>query len=150
MTDHRLQEQREHELTMQVFAVSAAMVGVCLTAIGILQVVQAQKQHAAVLGLRSELQLVQAAVVLVRPSPVPGLALTLTPSEDGTSGTLLVEGGEPGVFYRFLRDDETSELGLPAYVQKLDDSTIASGLNLNKGVGQVRIATDLVVARLRP
>ncbi|MFO0576843.1 MAG: hypothetical protein U1A78_22810, partial [Polyangia bacterium] len=110
-------------------------------------VVQAQKQHAAVLGLRSELQLVQAAVVLVRPSPVPGLALTLTPSEDGTSGTLLVEGGEPGVFYRFLRDDETAELGLPAYVQKLDDSTIASGLNLNKGVGQVRVSTDLVVAR---
>lgn len=110
-------------------------------------VVQAQKQHAAVLGLRSELQLVQAAVVLVRPSPVPALALTLTPSGDGTSGTLLVAGGEPGVFYRFLRADEAAELGLPAYVQKLDDSTIASGLNLNKGVGQVRISTDLVVAR---
>lgn len=44
MLDKRLQEQREHDLTMQVFAVSAAMVGVCLTAIGILQVVAAQKQ----------------------------------------------------------------------------------------------------------
>lgn len=44
MTDHRQHEEREHALTMQVFAVSAAMVGVCLTAIGILQVVAAQKQ----------------------------------------------------------------------------------------------------------
>ena len=35
-------EQREHELTMHVFSVSAAMVGVCLTAIGILRLVAAQ------------------------------------------------------------------------------------------------------------
>ena len=37
-------EQREHELTMHVFSVSAAMVGVCLTAIGILRLVAAQTQ----------------------------------------------------------------------------------------------------------
>lgn len=37
-------EQREHDLTMHVFAVSAAMVGVCLTAIGILRLVAAQTQ----------------------------------------------------------------------------------------------------------
>jgi hypothetical protein len=35
-------EQREHDLTMHVFSISAAMVGVCLTAIGILQLVAAQ------------------------------------------------------------------------------------------------------------
>lgn len=36
------QEQREHDLTMHVFSISAAMVGVCLTAIGILRLVAAQ------------------------------------------------------------------------------------------------------------
>ena len=35
-------EQREHELTMHVFSVFAAMVGVCLTAIGILRLVAFQ------------------------------------------------------------------------------------------------------------
>jgi hypothetical protein len=44
MSNERLIEQRDHDLTMQVFAVSAAMVGVCLTAIGILRVVAAQTQ----------------------------------------------------------------------------------------------------------
>jgi hypothetical protein len=37
-------EQSEHELTMHVFSVSAGMVGVCLTAIGILRLVAAQTQ----------------------------------------------------------------------------------------------------------
>ncbi|MGH8672327.1 MAG: hypothetical protein ACREUA_09905, partial [Burkholderiales bacterium] len=35
-------EQREHDLTMHVFSISAAMVGVCLTAIGILQLIATQ------------------------------------------------------------------------------------------------------------
>jgi hypothetical protein len=35
-------ETREHDLTMHVFAVSAGMVGVCLTAIGLLRLVAAQ------------------------------------------------------------------------------------------------------------
>ena len=35
-------EQREHDLTMHVFTVSAGMVGVCLTAVGILRLVAAQ------------------------------------------------------------------------------------------------------------
>ncbi len=35
-------ESREHDLTMHVFTVSAGMVGVCLTAIGILRLVASQ------------------------------------------------------------------------------------------------------------
>ena len=35
-------EQREHDLTMHVFSISAGMVGVCLTAIGILRLVTVQ------------------------------------------------------------------------------------------------------------
>jgi len=44
MPDTPPREQREHELTLQVFAISAAMVGVCLTAIGILRLITAQTQ----------------------------------------------------------------------------------------------------------
>jgi hypothetical protein len=42
MENESATEQREHELTIHVFSVSAAMVGVCLTAIGILRLVAAQ------------------------------------------------------------------------------------------------------------
>ena len=44
MTAESSAEQREHDLTMHVFSVSAAMVGVCLTAIGILRLVAAQSR----------------------------------------------------------------------------------------------------------
>jgi hypothetical protein len=44
MADGPSQEQREHDLTIHVFAISAAMVGVCLTAIGILRLVAAQSK----------------------------------------------------------------------------------------------------------
>lgn len=40
--DERVREQREHELTMHVFSISAGMIGVCLTAVGILRLVAAQ------------------------------------------------------------------------------------------------------------
>lgn len=42
MTEEFSREQREHELTMHVFSISAAMVGVCLTAIGILRLIATQ------------------------------------------------------------------------------------------------------------
>lgn len=42
MSDGPSPEHREHDLTMHVFAISAAMVGVCLTAIGILRLVTSQ------------------------------------------------------------------------------------------------------------
>ncbi len=42
MTEGPSDEQREHDLTMHVFSISAAMVGVCLTGIGILRLIAAQ------------------------------------------------------------------------------------------------------------
>jgi hypothetical protein len=42
MTEGPSHEQREHDLTMHVFSISAAMVGVCLTAIGLLRLVVVQ------------------------------------------------------------------------------------------------------------
>ncbi len=44
MSDGPSPEHREHDLTMQVFAISAAMVGVCLTAIGILRLITSQSR----------------------------------------------------------------------------------------------------------
>ena len=44
MTGEPSHEQREHELTLHLFAISAAMVGVCLTAIGILRLIAAQSK----------------------------------------------------------------------------------------------------------
>src|SRR5205823_6212409 len=43
-------------------------------------VVQAHKDHSAVVPVSSDLQLQQAVVILIRPAPVPGLLLQLTPS----------------------------------------------------------------------
>jgi hypothetical protein len=42
MAEQSTLEQREQDLTIHVFSISAAMVGVCLTAIGILRLVTSQ------------------------------------------------------------------------------------------------------------
>ena len=42
MNSQASSETREHDLTMHVFTVSSGMVGVCLTAIGLLRLVAAQ------------------------------------------------------------------------------------------------------------
>lgn len=42
MTDEHIREEREHNLTMNVFAISTTMVGVCLTAIGIIRLITSQ------------------------------------------------------------------------------------------------------------
>lgn len=44
MNEGRRDERHEDEIAIHVFSVSAAMVGVCLTAIGILRLVAAQTQ----------------------------------------------------------------------------------------------------------
>jgi hypothetical protein len=46
--DHNIVEAREHELTMHVFAISAGMVGVCLTGIGLLRVITNQTRAGTV------------------------------------------------------------------------------------------------------
>ena len=42
MTGEPSHEQREYELTLHVFSISAALIGVCLAAIGILRLVATQ------------------------------------------------------------------------------------------------------------
>lgn len=55
-------EAHEHDLTMHVFAVSAGMVGVCLTAIGLLRLITAQTK---VQTLGDELLAVDAVLFVV-------------------------------------------------------------------------------------
>ena len=110
-----------------------------------LLIVQASKEHQAAPGVSSALQLEQAAVILVRPNPAP--ALRLVPVEPAaTSGAFQVFDGQPGVFYYFRREPEGTELGLPVYFHKKDDTNPA----MNKGIDQLRIGVDFVVAPTLP
>lgn len=123
-------------------------------------VVQARKTHtAAGASLASAVQLEQAAVVLVRPEPAPPLVLQIAANADGASGTLLVSGGQPGVFYHFYPSNEASELGLPAYFHRRDERDPS----MNKGVAAtepeasdqvprrgLRVEMDLVITREPP
>lgn len=94
--------------------------------------------HKVHTGGESALQLAQALVALPRPRPVPALSLVLSPD-----GQLSVSGGQPGVFYHFHRVGQTAEIGLPAYFHRLDEVDP----HQNRGVGQLRLETDFVVAR---
>lgn len=98
-------------------------------------VIQARKSHH---GGESALQFEQALVALPRPEPVPALSLALSPG-----GQLAVSGGQLGVFYHFHRIGQSAPIGLPAYFHRVDEIDAKQ----NRGVGQLRIETDFVVAR---
>lgn len=116
-------------------------------------VVKAEKDHSGVMKAEpnpssrvqteSQLQLTQAALILVRPDPLPALTLQLLPGADGCAARLLVHGGKPGVLYRFRRFNQDVELSRPAYFHKLD----ADNADFNKGIGQLRIERDFIVTR---
>ena len=55
-------EQREHDITLNVFAISAGLVGVCLTAIGLLRIIGSYAQIATI---ADELLAADAVVFLV-------------------------------------------------------------------------------------
>ncbi|PTL78101.1 hypothetical protein [Vitiosangium sp. GDMCC 1.1324] len=108
-------------------------------------VIQARKSHPSKMPLQSALQLAQAVVALSRPDPALGLGLTLSPV-DGTRGTLLVSGGQAGVFYTFRRTGEPTLLGLPAYFHRMDEVAPQQ----NRGLAQLRIGMDFVLTRDPP
>lgn len=97
--------------------------------------IKARKTH---LGGESALQLQQVVAALPRPKPVPALSLELSPA-----GQLSVSGGQRGVFYHFRRVGQPDESGLPAYFHRSDEVDPAQ----NRGIGALRIETDLAVAR---
>jgi hypothetical protein len=114
--------------------------------------VQATKQHdTGRLGAGSEtiasaVQLDRALALLVRPNPAQALHLEVAMATGATTGTLLVSGGQPGVFYEFRLDGQTQPIARPAYFHQRDDQSA----QLNKGIEQLRIEVDAVIARDRP
>ncbi|MFN8459462.1 MAG: hypothetical protein U0401_33230 [Anaerolineae bacterium] len=96
--------------------------------------------------LPSAVQLEQAAMILVRPNPAPPLRLKVFVAAGQTNGALYVFDGQPGVFYYFRRQPDGADLGLPAYFHQRDDQDA----RVNKGLGQLTIGVDYVLARSLP
>ena len=111
-----------------------------------LVIVQARKKHQATPDVLSAVQLEQAVVVLVRPNPASPLELQILPQDAAFNGELQVSGGQPGVLYYFRRTSQGEELGLPAYFHQ-KDGTDTQDAQIDKGVGQIAIGVDFVVAR---
>lgn len=105
--------------------------------------VRAQKEHQARVNIPSSVQLRQAALVLARPDPRPALRLGVVMAGAQTTGTIEVEGGQPGVFYEVRRDPAGASLGWPAYFHKTDESNAT----LNKGLEQLRLQVDFAISR---
>ncbi|MEK8048731.1 hypothetical protein AACH10_00600 [Ideonella sp. DXS22W] len=116
--------------------------------------VAATKQHqpaGAGRAIASVVWLAQPALLLVRPDP--GRALRPQWRQGGAEPQLLVQDGQPGVFYRPLllpaaagaagaADAAASPLALPGYVHQRDARQPA----LNKGLGQLALGIDLAIA----
>lgn len=101
----------------------------------------------AVRSIRSRVWLTRPALLLVRPDPARQLALQWRQTPAGQ--TLTLQGGQPGVFYTPLRagapdapDAPNTALALPGYFHQRDAVQPA----LNKGIGQLGVAIDFVVA----
>lgn len=95
---------------------------------------------------QSSLQLTQPVVVLPRPDPATALSLVVTAATPGPGGTMLVTGGQLGVLYHFRLTAGAAEIGLPAYFHRVDEEDGQQ----NRGVGQLRVETDFIVARTEP
>ncbi len=108
-----------------------------------LAIVRAQKRHATEPEFASALQVVQPAVVLVRPDPARALRLQVLIEAGQTNGQLQVFDGQPGVFYHLRLEADGKDIGLPAYFHQRNDQDAS----LNKGLEQLTIEVDFVIAR---
>jgi hypothetical protein len=97
-------------------------------------IIEAQKRQADENTEVSAVRLNQALAILVRPDPNAPLHLKAE-SADGktTTGTLLISGGQPRVFYHLSLDG--NEIGRPVYFHEPD-----------RGVGRLALEVDFVVA----
>jgi hypothetical protein len=116
-----------------------------------LVIVQAAKAHDVISGIGPKkmvstfVQLKETAVFLTRPNPDQPLHLTvrIEARATETDGSLQVLDGQPGVFYFFRSNPQGEALGLPAYFHKRDEIRETQ----NKGIGQLGMGVDFVVAR---
>lgn len=112
-----------------------------------LVVVRVIKSHKAAgespAQVASAVQLRPATATLVGPNPSPELELHVTMRDGQSTGIVEVRGGERGVYYHLRRTPDGEDLGPPAYIHKLDETDE----NLNKGIDQLVIGVDMVIAR---
>ena len=114
-----------------------------------LVVVGASKSHANPRGgapIGSTVQLLAAAVVLVRPGTAADFPLHLRRQDGAAAGpglqkdtTYLVENGQPGVYYHFRLAGSDQDLGLPVYFHKA-----------GKGIGALAVEIDFALAGQLP
>lgn len=105
-------------------------------------IVEARKEH-GISKTVSSVRLQSSTAVLVQPNPSPALTVDATVNDGALPGPILVGGGQPGVFYYLRVGDGAKEILPGAYFHKRDAFDPA----LNKGVNQLRIGIDLVLAR---
>ena len=109
--------------------------------------VQARKRHQLTgAPVVSAVWLAQLAVVLTRPDPNAKPLLRVTLRGGRTTGALDVIGGQEGVFYTPRIMPPGTPILPPAYVHKRDPLAPA----LNKGLGQLKLEVDFVLARDPP
>ena len=112
-------------------------------------IVQAAKVHDVgdgVSTIRSELGLDASMLVLVRPDPDHALRLRVPMAGDSTGATIQATLGQPGVFYLPSLASGGDPIALPAYFHQRDDLDAS----LNKGIGQLGVQIDFVVANDPP
>lgn len=109
--------------------------------------VQAVKRHRRLPGsadlIASDVQLTRVHALLVRPDTRRLLRLRAELAGDATTGPVLLQDGQAGVYYELRRDGTDLALGLPGYFHQADDAVAT----VNKGVEQLRIEVDAAVAR---
>lgn len=101
-------------------------------------IVRAHKDHGATPVDATDIQITQSAVLLARPNSAPNLRI-----EQVSNDVVALQGGEPGVKYYLLDPVSHAILGRPAYFNRQDTVDPTQ----NRGIGQLRIARDLVVGR---
>ena len=110
----------------------------------ILVTVLATKHHQTVGGTAtSAVWLAQTPAVLARPDPNAAIRARVWTKDGTTTGTLELIGGQPGVFYSVAPPAPAAAVQPPVYVHKHD----AHDRTANKGLGQLKIEVDYVLAR---
>lgn len=107
-------------------------------------IVRASKRHALADGstVTSAEWLAGTAAILVRPDPAPAVRLVVVIDGGRTTGSLGIDGGQPGVFYLPRSVPAGPPFALPAYVHRRD----ADDARFNKGLGQLKLNVDFVLA----
>jgi len=106
--------------------------------------VQAEKSHQVLPeAIPSIVSLAQATALLVRPDPAPALSLRVDVTKPAAIDSIMLSGGQLGVFYYLRPTPESPDLARPAYFHQKDPQDASQ----NKGLGELKIGVDFVVPR---